>query len=186
MFLVAYLSGSIPFGKLAGRFYGIDIQKHGSSNIGFANVRRVLGWRAGLAVLAGDTLKGFMPVLIAVNLLTAGQVMVTAVLVLAGSIFPIWLKFKGGKGVATLIGISLAATPMTGVIAALIYALVVSARRNSAPGSLAAIASLPVSCAFMYPSYGWFYAACLLVIIWTHRSNIKLMSGLAHGTDKKS
>jgi glycerol-3-phosphate acyltransferase PlsY len=80
--IASYLLGSIPFGKIAGNFYGVDIQKKGSGNIGFANVRRVLGWKAGLAVLAGDIFKGFIPVVIAVHYLSVNQTMIVAALAL--------------------------------------------------------------------------------------------------------
>src|SRR5258708_5216306 len=93
---IAYLLGSIPFGKLIGKRHGIDIQKHGSGNIGFANVRRTLGWQAGLIVLTGDILKGFIPVLIARQYLSTYQVLVVALVAMLGHIFPIWLKFNGG------------------------------------------------------------------------------------------
>jgi glycerol-3-phosphate acyltransferase PlsY len=74
----AYLCGSIPFGKIVGTIYGIDIQKHGSGNIGFANTVRVLGWKAGLMVLPGDVLKGTIPVLIAQHYLGFDQVLAIA------------------------------------------------------------------------------------------------------------
>jgi glycerol-3-phosphate acyltransferase PlsY len=173
--IASYLLGSIPFGKIAGNFYGVDIQKKGSGNIGFANVRRVLGWKAGLAVLAGDILKGFIPVVIAAHYLSVNQTMIVAALALIGHLFPVWLKFKGGKGVATTIGIALAISPPAGLLAALVYLLSTAIFRISAPSSLIAVWCLPLFMLIFDSRYFWLFIVIALIIVWTHRTNIRQM-----------
>lgn len=171
----AYLCGSIPFGKIVGKLYGVDIQKHGSGNIGFANVNRVLGWKAGLMVLPGDVLKGTIPVIIANHYLGLDQVLVVALAAILGHVFPIWLKFKGGKGIATGLGVTLVISPIVGCLALLVYVLGFTIFRKSAPSSIIAAWSLPLVCLFFYPKYALFYLVLAVVTIWTHRTNIKLM-----------
>lgn len=171
----AYLFGSIPFGKLVGKRHGVDIQKHGSGNIGFANVRRTLGWRPGLIVLAGDILKGLVPVLIAKQYLPTYQILIVGIAAVLGHIFPIWLRFKGGKGVATGLGVTLALSPFIGVLGAVIYILALIFFKKSGPSSVAAAWSLPVFCVVISPKYAWFYIGLATVVTWTHRNNLKEM-----------
>jgi len=179
LFVVAYLSGSIPFGKLIGSRRGIDIQKHGSGNIGFANVVRVLGWKFGFAVLIGDIAKGFIPVIIARQYLNSYQVMAVALAALFGHIFPLWLHFKGGKGVATGLGITLAISPLLGLLGVLIYLFVFTLSRKSAPSSVIATLCLPLVCLVILPHYALFYLYLAFVVLWTHRTNIQQLMGSA-------
>lgn len=169
----AYLAGSIPFGKVVGNLRGIDIQKQGSGNIGFANVRRTSGLKIGLLVLAGDILKGYLPVLAATHLLSTQQTMVVALLAIAGHLFPVWLRFKGGKGVATTIGVSLAISLAAGLTAGAIYIAGTALFRKSAPASLLAVWTLPWAILIFTRHYFWMYVFLALVITWTHRSNIR-------------
>jgi len=171
--IIGYLFGSIPFGKLAGNILGIDIQKKGSGNIGFANVRRHLGWRAGLAVLAGDMLKGYAPVALTANYLSGWQVLTVAAFVLGGALFSVWLGFKGGKGVATTVGYSLAINFLIGAAAGLIYLAGTAFFRKSAPASLVAIWTLPVMAVFISWIHGLFFLLAALVITWAHRDNVR-------------
>ena len=183
----AYFLGSVPAGKIAGRLNGIDIQKRGSGNIGFANVRRVLGWRVALPVLIFDVLKGYLLVLLAKHYLSLYQVMAMVALVVAGHLFPVWLKFHGGKGVATTIGVAIAINPWTGIISGIIYVGIAVLLRVSAVGSLAAVYSLPFLMLAFSPSYFWLFAALALVITWAHRENIRGMArGRARGSAQKS
>jgi glycerol-3-phosphate acyltransferase PlsY len=183
LLILAYLLGSIPFGKLVGKQHGIDIQKHGSGNIGFANVQRNLGWGPGLIVLAGDILKGFIPVLIAEHYLPAYQVFTVGVVAVAGHIFPPWLKFRGGKGIATGFGVTLALNPVFGLIAAVIYLVALSYFRKSGPSSIAASWSLPLLCLFFSPKYAWLYFALALLATWTHRTNLKALRKITVNAD---
>lgn len=180
LILFAYLCGSIPFGKVAGRQYGIDIQKRGTGNIGFANVRRELGWRAGLMVLAGDVAKGFVPVWVAGHYLSTGYVMAVAVAALLGHIFPVWLKFRGGKGIATGLGATLAINPLLAAMGLIVYLVGIAAYHKSAPSSVTGAWSLPLFCLVIAPRYAAFYAGLAVLATWTHRSNIrKSLAGIA-------
>lgn len=173
LLLFSYLCGSIPFAKLAGLRYGIDIQKHGSGNVGFANTVRVLGWRAGAAVLAGDIGKGLIPAIIAGKYLGIYQVMAVGLGAVAGHIFPVWLRFKGGKGIATGLGVTLAISPLLGSLGLLVYALSFAAFKKSAPSSIIATWSLPLFCLALFPQYSLFYLGLALLATWTHRVNIR-------------
>ncbi|MBX3385832.1 MAG: glycerol-3-phosphate 1-O-acyltransferase PlsY [Phycisphaeraceae bacterium] len=125
---LSYLAGSVPFGLLLARIRGVDIRAHGSGNIGATNVWRVLGWRLGLTCFVLDVLKGLAPALIAgawlgvINNPAAepGRVLVwlaAPVSAIAGHLFPIWLRFKGGKGVATGLGAMLGVFPVLSIAA---------------------------------------------------------------------
>ncbi len=173
LIVVAYLLGSIPFGKLVGKRHGIDIQKHGSGNIGFANVRRTLGWRPGLIVLAGDILKGLIPVIIAKHYLQPYQVFIVGIVTVIGHIFPIWLKFRGGKGIATGLGVTFALNPILGVLGAVVYLVALACFKKSAPSSILATWSLPIVCLAISPQYTWLYFCFAALVTWTHRTNIK-------------
>lgn len=174
---VAYLCGSIPFGKLVGRYYGKDIQSLGSGNIGFANVRRILGWKPGIVVLVADVLKGFVPVTLAMLFLLVDQVLVVALAAIIGHVFPAWIQFRGGKGVATGLGITLALVPIVGLLGFLVYLIGVAALKKSAPASVAAGWSLPVASAVIYPDYVNFFVVLALLGTWTHRNNIRTHFG---------
>lgn len=102
--LFAYLLGSIPFGYLVAKIKGIDIRRVGSGNIGGTNVWRTLGLGWGLLVGIFDALKSFLPVLLAGRYITSWGIVVIALMPLLGHVFPVWLNFRGGKGVATMFG----------------------------------------------------------------------------------
>ena len=170
---LAYLLGSIPFGKLVSHHHGVDIQKHGSGNIGFANVQRTLGWKPGLVVLAADIIKGFLPVFIAKNYLTDYQIMAVALLAMLGHIFPIWLKFKGGKGIATGLGITLAINLLLGSLAVAVYLVSLAIFRKSGPSSITAAWSLPLLSLLIVNKYVWFYLLLAVIATRTHRTNLR-------------
>src|SRR5690606_39536658 len=109
--LIAYVCGSIPFGKIIGRLKGVDIQKLGSGNIGFANSVRVLGWKPGVFVLIGDATKGFLPVYLSVSHIPYWQSLMVGLVAILAHVFPVWLRFKDGKGIAPGLGISLVLAP---------------------------------------------------------------------------
>jgi acyl phosphate:glycerol-3-phosphate acyltransferase len=149
--LIAYLLGSIPWGLVLTRcFAGFDIREQGSGNIGATNVRRLAGNRLGGLTLAGDVLKGWLPVVLAV--LVAGgtgwwgavYVGLVALCAFAGHLWPVYLGFRdGGKGVATAAGCFLAISPLAVAIALGGFVLVVWLSRRVSVGSLAAAAILP-------------------------------------------
>lgn len=173
LLILAYLLGSIPFGKLIGVLRGIDIQKKGSGNIGFANAVRVLGWPAGIAVLFLDTAKGFIPTIVALNYLSGWQVCIVGFVAILGHVFPVWLKFKGGKGIATGLGVSLAINPLLGAIGFGLYLLFFVYYKKSAPSSVVATWTMPIWSFFISPSLAVYYTGLALFATWTHRANLK-------------
>src|SRR5258708_15459564 len=125
----AYLLGSIPFGLLLTKLFGGgDVRKSGSGNIGATNVARVVGPLAGVLTLVFDTAKGMAAVRLAGRFTgeSATWMMIAALAVLLGHCFPVWLKFRGGKGVATALGVFLALCPLAAVNAPLLFILFVS------------------------------------------------------------
>lgn len=197
--LGAYLVGAIPFGLLVGLSRGVDIREHGSRNIGATNAGRVLGRRWGLLCLALDILKGFLPVLAASRFLPGGessstrllQLLAVAVAAVLGHIFPVYLKFRGGKGVATTVGVALGIYPYYTVamlVALGCYGLVRWTTGWVSLGSLAIAVTFPASL-FVYLHYSgrrlsdfWpLLAVALLLgvlIIVRHRTNIaRLLRG---------
>ncbi len=125
--LGAYLVGAVPFGLLIGFLNGKDVRKEGSCNIGATNVTRVVGkWWGKLCFLC-DFLKGFLPVILTMRMLDPGSGWLTAlaaVAVMVGHIFPVYLGFKGGKGVSTAAGAALALCPLAVVIAGAVWVVV--------------------------------------------------------------
>src|SRR5258705_7058458 len=149
----SYLLGSIPFGYLAGRLVGIDIRQTGSGNVGATNVVRVLGKRYGYPVFALDFLKGFGAVKISM-LMAPGRPsewnspeivgILAAMSSILGHLYPPWLKFKGGKGVATSAGALLALTPVATLIGVAIWIIVFWLTRYVSLASITAAVVLPI------------------------------------------
>lgn len=167
--LGSYVVGSVPFGKIVGNIYGIDIQQHGSGNIGFANVRRVLGWRPAVVVLAGDVLKGFAPPFAARAYgLSVHEVMAVGAAAMAGSVFPVWLRFRGGKGIGAGLGITLAVSLSLGVLAAAIYLLSLVVLRRSGRASLVSAWAVPLLALALAPDYALFFAVLAALATWRH------------------
>ena len=146
--LGGYLLGSVPFGLLIGWGRGVDVRERGSRNIGATNVLRVVGKPEAAATLLLDGLKGAAPVLAARGL-AAGEAWVAAAGLSAflGHCFPVFLRFRGGKGVATGLGVILAALPVVGLAASLVWLLTALCFRYSSLAALAAAASIPVAAA---------------------------------------
>jgi glycerol-3-phosphate acyltransferase PlsY len=144
---LAYLLGSIPFGLLLGKlFAGTDVRRLGSGNIGATNVARAVGPAAGLFTLLLDAGKGWLAVCIAGRPAhgTASLMAVAGLLALLGHCFPVWLRFKGGKGVATAAGVFAALCPAAMVAAMIFFILVAGFWRYVSLGSLAAAAAIPL------------------------------------------
>jgi len=186
--LGAYLLGSIPFGLLIVKSRsGSDIRATGSGNIGAANVARNAGTSAGSLTLLLDAAKGYLAVWV-VGHWTGGNVrwmMAAAVAAVVGHIFPIWLRFRGGKGVATGLGVILRICPQAVVLGAMLWLIVVAFWRYSSLGSIVATAALPI---FVYVLYAPGYAPPVyvsvgtllisLLVLWRHRSNVeRLIAG---------
>ena len=148
----SYLLGSIPFGYLAGKIAGIDIRKVGSGNIGATNVVRALGKRYGYTVFALDFLKGFGAVTISMSLVTdtrpewiSAEIIgiFAAVASVIGHSFPLWLKFRGGKGVATSVGALFGLVPLAAVIAVIIWISIFWFTRYVSVASVVTAIALP-------------------------------------------
>ena len=199
--LLGYLIGSVNFAVLVAKKHGVDILKEGSGNPGATNVKRVLGKGPGNLVFALDALKGFvgagLPTLVGYVIATQGLSLVIPgdtfvhgvagfVGTLLGHCFSCFLKFKGGKGVASTIGGLLVLLPVPILIGAAIWGLVFTLSRYVSLASIALGVSLPLSCwllplftklTFGQPEF-WFAAAIAAFNVWTHRSNIgRLLAG---------
>lgn len=186
-----YLCGSIPFGVILGRLVlDVDVRKVGSGNIGATNVARAGGKKMGVAVLLLDAAKAIVPILVARRLLQGApgaEAWVTAVAVAAflGHLFPVWLGFKGGKGVATALGIFAVLAPWAALAALVGYAAVYGVTRISSLGSLTGTALCVIGTFVVHgprspiPWAGLLIAA---VIVLRHRENIRR---LVRGEEKR-
>jgi len=182
LILFAYFLGSIPTGVvLTKAFSKVDIRTQGSRNIGATNVYRTAGKKLGVLALLGDILKGVIPVVLARGTLEShfwiGAVALVAFL---GHIYPIFLKFKGGKGAATGLGIFLALSPLPTLLAAIVFVLVVFKWRYISLGSLTAAVAVVVFLALLDPHkiYIPFAFIVAALIFYRHRENLeRLMEG---------
>jgi len=190
--VVSYLLGSIPFGLLLARIFGgADVRKAGSGNIGATNVSRVAGPLAGILTLVCDAAKGSAAVLLAARLTDSSALwmVVAGFLALIGHCYPIWLNFKGGKGVATAAGVFLVLSPAAMFSALAIFILVVIAWRFVSLGSLAAAASIPLLMYFLWaphhaPPLAVTFGSLAIstLVIYKHDAN---MQRLVEGTETK-
>ena len=179
---LAYLSGSIPFGKLIAKMHGVDIQKKGSGNIGFTNSLRTLGWKPAVLVLIGDVCKGFIPAKLALQFFSLEQGLMIGIVAILAHIFPVWLKFKGGKGVATGLGVLLAVNPLIIAIGYAVFLIVFLLTKIISISSILGTASLSLISYFVLPKLTVFYLVLLVIAIWTHRKNV---DRLLKGTEKR-
>lgn len=181
--ITAYFLGSIPFGLLLTRAFGRgDVRKVGSGNIGATNVARAAGILAGVFTLMLDVAKGAGAVLLAERLSNdrATWMMVAAFAALLGHCFPVWLKFKGGKGVATAAGVFLVLSPLACLAAVIVFLLVVIFWRYVSLGSVSSAAAMPLLIYFLWaprhappPSVTLGAVAAVLLIIYKHRGNLQ-------------
>ena len=197
--LAGYVLGSVPFGLLVSRMKGLDIRQHGSGNIGATNVWRVCGWRYGLPVFVLDVLKGAASVLVArwiairFNGDPAWTATAAATACILGHSFPIWLRFKGGKGVATSLGVLFGLMPMVSLGVLLLWAVIFKASGYVSLASIVAALALPLLAGgaqyagwgYGWPCVGFAFIAALLVLV-RHRGNIqRLRSGTESRFGKK-
>lgn len=180
---LAYLSGSIPFGVIiASRFAGKNVQAEGSGNIGATNVARVAGKKLGAIVLVLDALKGTLPVVLSQQLFPSelGWHCGVGLAAFFGHVFPVWLKFKGGKGVATAAGVLVVLVPWGALAGFLVWALVMAVFRVSSVGSLLG-ALVAIAVAFFGPGpreYAILAVVFLGLMLVTHRANLqRLVAG---------
>lgn len=206
----AYLLGSVPFGLIIARAHGKDLRAIGSGNIGATNVSRALGRKWAYVCFVLDVLKGAVPMLVANNVLIAGEekssmLMLMWILVgcasVLGHIFPLYLRFKGGKGVATSLGVGLGLWPyytIAGIVAFVVWAVCVLIWRYVSLGSIVAGLSFPVTAIIvigitekwnfenLIPIVVMAFAIPVLLVV-RHKDNIKrIMAGTEHkiGSDK--
>jgi len=196
--LLAYLLGSLPAGYIAGRLVGVDIRKVGSGNVGATNVTRALGKRFGYPVFLVDFAKGLAAVMLAVTTAKAAQssaqfvdlcAAIGAICSLMGHSYSIWLGFRGGKGVATLMGALFGINWITALIVCVVWVVVFEATRYVSLASIAAAVALPIALAIMLflkelptpiPLYFSFCLGAIVVV--RHRSNL---SRLVKGTEPR-
>jgi glycerol-3-phosphate acyltransferase PlsY len=194
-----YLFGSCPNGYLVSRSRGVDIRKHGSGNIGATNVLRVLGKRWGYLVFALDALKGFAAVRIGFAVGDAAMTpgashpemlgIAAGLSCILGHTFPVWLHFRGGKGVATSAGVLLGLMPLAVISVFAVWLILFQTTRYVSVASIGAAVALPLFVAF-YLRLGMLAGASALpfsiliaaVVVWRHRSNMKR---LIHGEEQR-
>lgn len=209
-FALCYLCGSIPVGLIVGRLTrGVDIREHGSGNVGTTNAIRILGLGPGIVVMCGDILKGVLGVLLMFWMLRLGDAWMATigssasgialasgwvhdlaaalalVGVVLGHMFSPFMRFKGGKGIATAFGALCVVLPWSALICLIIFAGLIAITRYVSLGSICADISLPISCAAINPDHPVLIGFCVIVcllILYAHRGNI---SRLAHGTERK-
>lgn len=186
LILAAYLLGSVPSSYLAGRARGVDLREHGSGNLGATNAYRVLGAGAAVPVLLADLAKGFLPVALFPGWDGSGDpslAIAYGVAAIAGHVWPVWLGFRGGKGVATGAGVLVALAPMTSFIAVLVWIAIVALTRFVSAASIATATLVPLVAWLMRAprSTVVFCAAVAAFVWWTHRANVqRLMAGAEH------
>jgi len=184
--VLAYLIGSIPSSIWIGRyFYNIDIREHGSRNAGSTNAMRILGWKPGLIILIFDIFKGWL----AVNLihLTSYYIpetgdfinfqLLLGMAAIAGHIFPVYVGFRGGKGIATLLGFVLAIDPLTTLICIGVFIITLLVTKYVSLSSMIAGFSFPVVVIFVFktttPSLVIFSLIISVLLLFTHQKNIE-------------
>jgi glycerol-3-phosphate acyltransferase PlsY len=177
--LAAYLIGSIPFSYLVARWRGVDVRKVGSGNVGATNVMRSAGKAAGLLAFLLDALKGAGAAVLGYNLCgrencqeMAAAAAAAAVL---GHVYPVWLRFKGGKGVATGAGAFLPLCPIAAGVGVVSFAVVTAASRYVSVGSIVGATALALTTFVVkaHPAVCWAAAFCATLIVVKHRDNIR-------------
>ena len=196
--VISYFLGSLPSGFLVGRLSGIDIRDHGSGNIGATNVLRVLGKPCGFVVFFIDALKGLLAVRFALFLARAdartaafAEVfgILAAAICIAGHSFPVWLKFRGGKGAATSAGAIFGVMPLAAAVIFAVWIWVFFTTRYVSVASIVGAVSLPFAVAVLLYFHLvhsvvllYFSIATTVLVVWRHRSNI---GRLRNGTEPR-
>ncbi len=177
MFLaISYLVGALPIAYFVGRLRGVDLRSEGSGNLGGTNVYRVIGLKPAVAVLTIDLLKGFLPVwfLPQWDGRAGAWELAYGLAAIAGHVWPVYTRFRGGKGVATAAGTLFALAPVAALIALFVWAGTLLLTRLASLASLiAATLVAPLARAAAAPSHTVLYALLLAAIVWwTHRDNV--------------
>jgi glycerol-3-phosphate acyltransferase PlsY len=182
--VAAYLLGAIPTSYIVGRLArGIDLREHGSRNLGATNLFRTLGWKFAVPVALFDVAKGAIPVLVFAPLASPSRLFALAcgAAAVIGHVLSVFVRFRGGKGVATAAGVMLGFSPLALGIAALVWAAIVFGTGYVSLGSVLAAASLPLAVRLIRPGdwqLFWADVVIALAIAWLHRANIaRLLAG---------
>ena len=173
-YILAYLSGTIPFGLLIGKMYGIDIRTAGSGNIGATNVKRLIGKTPAIITFLLDGLKGFIPVVIAkISGLDENCILIIGFCAILGHIFPVWLKFKGGKGVSTAIVTYFATSPLLGLSISITWVVVFKISKISSLSAILAFIFAPIY-AYLIGNFNLFIFSIFVssLILIRHKENI--------------
>ncbi|MDQ3840991.1 MAG: glycerol-3-phosphate 1-O-acyltransferase PlsY [Actinomycetota bacterium] len=183
--LCGYLLGSVPTGFLAGRARGVDVRRAGSGNIGVANVLRTVGKWPAILTMAGDMLKGFAPVFLARTVVENDWVVAAVALAaVAGHCWPLFLRFKGGKAVATGAGTTIALAPVIGLLLFVFWWAVVLVSRYTSLGAILVMLVTPV--VFLLTGQPTPYVLYTIIggslVLWRHRENAR---ALVRGTERK-
>tara|TARA_B100000700_G_scaffold480_1_gene702 strand:- start:841 stop:1416 length:576 start_codon:yes stop_codon:yes gene_type:complete len=183
IFSVSYLCGSIPFGFLLTKFFlKKDIRKMGSGNIGATNVLRTGNKLIGYSTLTLDVLKAIVPLII-IKFNSPEFIFVSSLSIFLGHVFPVWLKFKGGKGVATYVGMLFCINYILGFVFIISWFIVFILSKYSSLSSMIASLSIPIFCFFIYNENFYFFTMMFILVFLTHRENIKR---LINNTESKS
>ena len=183
IFSVSYLCGSIPFGFLLTKFFlKKDIRKMGSGNIGATNVLRTGNKLIGYSTLTLDVLKAIVPLII-IKFNLPEFIFVSSLSIFLGHVFPVWLKFKGGKGVATYVGMLFCINYILGFVFIISWFIVFILSKYSSLSSMIASLSIPIFCFFIYNENFYFFTMMFILVFLTHRENIKR---LINNTESKS
>ena len=180
--IICYLIGAIPNGLIFGKLlWNVDLRQHGSSNIGATNAWRTIGKTAGLLIFALDFLKGALSVWIAsVVVMTPTSMIAAGLIAIIGHMFPIYLKFRGGKGVATGLGVIAMLMPKATIIVFITWLVIVLSTRYVSLGSVVAAAFVPIlAFAFDYPLeiFAFGVAAATFIILQQRGNIIRLING---------
>ena len=177
--VLAFLLGSIPVGLIVAKLgYRTDIRKEGSGNIGAANAARTLGRTAGVLVLVLDALKGFIPTMVAQYIGGLPVALVAGFAAIVGHCYSPWLQMRGGKGVATELGVTFALAWQAALIFMGVWVLAVLATGYASVGSLLATLSTVATLWFFLDARAALYAVCVFALIaWRHRENIARLIG---------
>ena len=181
--LLSYLLGSIPFGFLLTKsFLKRDIRDTGSGNIGATNVLRTGNKLIGYYTLTLDVLKAIVPLII-IKFNSPEFIFVSSLSIFLGHVFPVWLKFKGGKGVATYVGMLFCINYILGFVFIISWFIVFILSKYSSLSSMIASLSIPIFCFFIYNENFYFFTMMFILVFLTHRENIKR---LINNTESKS
>ena len=191
--IASYLIGAIPFGLILGKLAGIDVRTAGSGNIGATNVSRLLGKKLGSATLVLDCLKGFLPIFAASHLLPDGSgkqvvMLLCGIMAVVGHMFPVYLGFRGGKGVATGLGVFLFLSPPAIAISLVVFVGLVALTGFVSVGSLAAAGLFPLWLFILGQPLAYVYAGMVIGgLIWVkhHQNIIRLFRGVEMSWKKK-